>query len=301
MKVVLDLDKLRAEGKITTAEYDKLSSYAKADTGSLAFNLLIGFGVVAVTCSVIALVPTPLTAILLGFFISMLGFGLSKSAEKWALLASICSILGVLVLSGGILWLLNGEFSAWLLVTALLGLAGVLCDSGLLVVLSVFSLSATVGASTLYRHAMYGIMVDQPTVTILLFTLLGIITFLISKHVSLRLQRLAILASRTAMFLVNMAFWVGSLFGDKLSHDYLIPDTLFAVIWALLLVSVSIWAAIANKRWVLNTCAIFGAIHFYTQWFERLGATPTTVLFAGLLALCFAVVIRKINTQLFPT
>jgi iron complex transport system permease protein len=30
-----------------------------------------------------------------------------------------------------------------------------------------------------------------------------------------------------------------------------------------------------NRRWLVNLVALFAGIHFYTQWFERLGATPS--------------------------
>jgi len=46
---------------------------------------------------------------------------------------------------------------------------------------------------------------------------------------------------------------------------------------------------------VLNLAAVFGAIHFYTQWFEKLGATPFTVLVAGVTTLALAVGIWKYN------
>lgn len=80
--------------------------------------------------------------------------------------------------------------------------------------------------------------------------------------------------------------------------DLIVPDWLFAVLWAAALISTAVWAAKQNRRWVLNTMAAFGAIHFYTQWFERLGATPATVLIAGLLALGLAIGIWNFNRQL---
>ena len=55
MKVVLDIDKLLAEGRITDAEYTRLKEFAAEDTGSLAFNILIGFGVVATAGGALAL------------------------------------------------------------------------------------------------------------------------------------------------------------------------------------------------------------------------------------------------------
>ena len=42
-------------------------------------------------------------------------------------------------------------------------------------------------------------------------------------------------------------------------------------------------------------CDHVRAIHFYTQWFEHLGATPGTVLVAGLLAMGIALGLRYFN------
>ena len=77
-----------------------------------------------------------------------------------------------------------------------------------------------------------------------------------------------------------------------------IPDWLFAVLWAVALIATAVWTVKRNRRWALNTVAIFGTIRFYTQWFERLDATPTTVLLAGFLALGFAVGIWWVDRQL---
>jgi hypothetical protein len=53
----------------------------------------------------------------------------------------------------------------------------------------------------------------------------------------------------------------------------------------------------ANRRWVVNVAAVFGGIHFYTQWFERLGATALSVLLAGLLMLAFGFGLWMLNQR----
>lgn len=47
MKIVLDIDKLLAGGQITADEHERLKGFSHKETGSLAFNILIGFGVIA--------------------------------------------------------------------------------------------------------------------------------------------------------------------------------------------------------------------------------------------------------------
>jgi hypothetical protein len=53
-----------------------------------------------------------------------------------------------------------------------------------------------------------------------------------------------------------------------------------------------------NRRWVLNTVAVFAGIHFYTQWFENLETTPGTVPVAGLIALGFAFGLKSLKAVL---
>jgi hypothetical protein len=115
--------------------------------------------------------------------------------------------------------------------------------------------------------------------------------------------------------MVNFGFWIGSLWGDNLVlirsllggdpsklTDYsagsqIIPPLVFVIGWAVALLGVGIWGVRANRRWVVNIAAVFGAIHFYTQWFERLGADPLSVLLGGLLVLAFALGLWTFNKR----
>src|SRR5579864_3606203 len=84
LKITLDLSKLLEEGKLTPEEVERLKVLAARDTGSLAINILVGFGVVAVSAGAVALVPSPLTALVLGLgvFVVGLGFTLHRD-ERW--------------------------------------------------------------------------------------------------------------------------------------------------------------------------------------------------------------------------
>jgi hypothetical protein len=139
-------------------------------------------------------------------------------------------------------------------------------------------------------------MIKEPTLTIIIFSLLAIGAYQLSKKLSSDYERIAIASARTSVFLVNFGFWVGSLWGERSdTGEVIISSSIFAVLWAAALLATAIWSWKNNRRWVLNTVATFGGIHFYTQWFENLGATPATVLTAGLLALAFAAGLRSVN------
>ena len=70
---------------------------------------------------------------------------------------------------------------------------------------------------------------------------------------------------------------------------------IFAIAWAAVLLMTGMWAARENRRWVVNLVAVFGAIHFYTQYFERLGASPGTIVLAGLAAIGLALALVRYN------
>jgi hypothetical protein len=301
MKVTLDLTKLREDGKITQAEYDKLMALGHSATGSLAFNISIGFGVIAVAAGLMFLVPNALTGVILGF--TILGIGLWMYLAKvtqWEVLGRISVLVGALLLGGGVIFLADASIGGFLLIAAGFAAAGVLARSGLLVALAVLALSSAIGARTGYMHATYFLGIEEPAITIALFAILAIGAYLLSKRLTADYERLALIAARTAVFLVNFGFWIGSLWGDEIEKSgIIISDTMFGIAWAVVLLATGIWAAWRNRQWVVNVMAVFGAIHFYTQWFERLGAAPLTVLLGGLLALGFAVALWYFNKQIW--
>jgi hypothetical protein len=300
MKVTIDLDKLLEEGKINQVEYDKFAQFSARGTAALAFNILVGFGVIAVSGAILALLPNPTTAIALGLVICATGIALVYARhEQWMVLANICVVVGALLFGGGIIKAGEGSVGSFLLVAAAFAGAGVLARSWLLTVLAVLALSSCLGARTGYLHATYFLGIQEPTLTVLLFTIFSIGTYQLSKRLAADYQGIAIAASRTGVFLVNFGFWIGSLWGDrKQGGEIVIADWVFAGLWAIALIAAGVWAWKRNRRWLVNVVAVFGGIHFYTQWFERLGASAETVLIAGLLALGFAIGLRALNTRL---
>lgn len=304
MKVTLDLDKLRREKRITQEEYTKLLGFAAAETGSLALNIVLGFGVIATAGGALALLQSAGASIALGAVLGFAGISINERHPRtWGVLGATLLLVGALLTGGGIIYSTHGSPGGFLVVTALAAVAGVAARSGLLVSVATLCLSAAVGATTSYGHASYTLVIEQPGLTVLLFTLVSWGLYRVSLQLEPELQRLAVIASRTSLFLVNFGFWVGSLWGDSLggrrrwevgSGDT-IPDWAFALAWAVALIATGTWAARENRRWVVNLVAVFGAIHFYTQYFERLGASPGSIIAAGLAAIAIAMTLVRYN------
>ncbi len=319
MKVTLDLSKLLEQGKLTPAEADRLRALAADDTGALAINILVGFGIVAVSVGAVALVPTPLTALIIGLVVFAAGLAFTLlGKERWTLLEQICLVVGALMFCGAVLAIGKGALAAMLIVTAALAGAAIVARSSLLMVAAVLALGACLGARSGYWHATYMLAIYEPLITIVLFGLLALGTYYLSKSLPADYERLALMAARTSVFMVNFGFWIGSLWGDDLllirslrggnpgipsnlhmfqSNLQTIPPVAFVVGWAVVLVGTGIWAVQENRRWVVNIVAVFAAIHFYTQWFERLGLDPMSVLVGGLLMLAFAIGLWMFNKR----
>ena len=83
--------------------------------------------------------------------------------------------------------------------------------------LAVLALAACLGARTGYMHAMYSLTIQEPTLTIMLFSALALGAYLISKRLKADYERLAITAARISVLLINFGFWIGSLWGDRLT------------------------------------------------------------------------------------
>jgi hypothetical protein len=310
MKITLDISKLVEEGKLTPAEAERLQTLASHETGSLGINILIGFGVVAIATGAVALVPTPLTAVLLGAIVFAAGMAIVLNRVKqWSVLGQVCLVIGALMFCGGVIAYGEGSLASLLIVTVVLGLAAIAARSSLLTALAVLAASGCLGARTGYMHAMYSLAIFEPTLTIVLFSALALAAYMVSPRLPADYERIALMAARTAVVLVNFGFWIGSLWGDPLMllrgmdgkdpsllfDSIVIPDWVFSIGWAAALIAAGVWAARANRRWLVNTAAAFGAIHFYTQWFDRLGATPASVLLGGVVMLGIALALWMFN------
>jgi hypothetical protein len=306
MKITLDITRLVEEGRLTAAEAERLKALAAHDTGSLGINILVGFGVIAVAGGLGALFQDIAAGFVLGAAIFALGAFLAQARmQQWWLLAQICTVLGALIFCGTLLVYSDGALWGMASAAVLLAASGILAQSGLLIAASVLALGACLGARSGYWHATYALAIYEPLLTILAFSALAYATYRASHRLPAAYERLALMASRTAVLMVNFGFWIGSLWGDRLllmrglaradRPDVIVQDWVFSIGWAAALIAAGAWGVIANRRWVVNVAAVFGAIHFYTQWFERIGATPVSVLLAGVVTLAIALTLWRFN------
>ena len=307
MKIVLNIKELLEEGKINQTEYDKLLSLSKNETGSLALNLLIGFGIIMVCVGVITLTQSASTALIMGLLTFLIGLFIQfKGTKEWSVLSSCCSISGVLIFIGGMnIWLIEAILSesvflplamnVEILTTFILIASSVFLTSNTLAALSILSIAQITGAGTDYFMASYIIWVSSPVVTIVLFSALAFFLYYLSRSTLSRYENILITGSRTSVLVANFGFWVGSLFGGG---DLEVSSELISVAWALALIGFAVWGWRENRRWVVIVSSIFGAIHFYTQWFTILEMEPASVVIGGVIAIGIGIGIKRLDSTM---
>lgn len=264
MKVTLNIGKLFQEQKITREEHDRILSFARQESSKHAWGMVSLMGLIAVALGAIGLFPS--------FF-----------SEIGALFYSIYLMLG---------W----QAFCVLIFVLILG-TGVFTRSGFLVGISCFVVLSFLVGTTLYTHVEYIVVIKEPAVTVFVFSLLAIASLLLSKKLSAEYERLALIFSRTCLILVNMGFWVGSLWGSA-SPLGKIPDWGFSIAWAVCLLITLVWGAKAGRLFVVNVAISFGTIHLYTQWFAYFGADPFSLFASGLIAAGLAIAVPRYNRYL---
>ncbi len=74
----------------------------------------------------------------------------------------------------------------------------------------------------------YALRVQHPLLNVLLFAALALALLLVSRALPRSLCRLAIAAARTSLFIANLGFWIGSLWGDEVS-GHAVPAEWFCI------------------------------------------------------------------------
>ena len=307
MKIVLNIKELLEEGKINQAEYDKLLSLSKNQTGSLALNLLIGLGIIMVCLGVITLTQSASTGLIMGLLTFLVGVFIKfRGTKEWSVLSSCCSISGVLIFLGGMnMWLFEAYESgtdflllanySQILTTFILIASSVFLMSNILAALSILSIAQLTGAGTSYFSASYTLWVSSPVVTIVIFSALAFLLYYLSRSILSMYENILITGSRTSLLVTNFGFWVGSLWGGG---ELEVSPELISIAWALALIGFAVWGWRSNRRWVVTVSSIFGAIHFYTQWFTILDMEPASVVVGGVIAIGIGIGIKRLDSTM---
>ncbi|MCE5231593.1 hypothetical protein LLG95_18600 [bacterium] len=283
MKVTLDLKELVESGKITPEEAERLKALSKQGTSKLAYRIVIVLGVLGVALGgILLLVP---------FFENLL-----KIPEFRALIEKVAAIIDP------VLRFVLGTVYGKAIVSALLLAAAFRAKSGFLAGLSAVVLFMALGSSTWYAHASYWMEVSRPLLTIAVFAAVGALANKWSARLTADRERLLIIYARASLLFVNLAFWVGSLWGDDwlktLSGGQFGGEIFFSIVWAIALAWMIAFGVRYNRRAMVNMAAVFAGIHFYTQWFEHLHASGGSLFVAGLIALAFAKGLAMYNQAL---
>lgn len=207
---------------------------------------------------------------------------------------------------------------------------GVWIDFRLVTFLAVVPLMAALGARSFYGMGSYGLLITEPSLTLVLVGAVGVGAFLVSRMAELRWARHGAVLAMACFLGVNLCFWVGSIWGDVVGGDLwgprweaflrpdggvdwkgweaardafrartpVVPALVFSLGWAVLLLGIGVWAALGLRREALNMVAAFGGIHFYTQYFTHLDTTPAAIALAGLMAIGAAWGLWKVNRLL---
>jgi iron complex transport system permease protein len=142
------------------------------------------------------------------------------------------------------------------LILILFVFTGIIAKSGLIIALSVFTITPLITFSPFHGYMSYFLLTEQPGTTIFVYAILSAGVYFFSKKLESQYERLAIIFSRASLVLMNFGFWVGSLWGDTV-FDFHINEKTFAVFWAIALIGTGVWATRNNKKFVVNSIVIF--------------------------------------------
>ena len=302
-KVTLDLDALVRSGDLSA---ESARSLARLGTPSRLVGRLVQvlyiLGALGLAAGVLALKPDPATGLVLA--LAALAFAVwakQSSADGIDLLGTAMAIAGTFGICGWI-GLQFGEQAPGILINGLATLiiiaAALYFNSLFLIAFVPLGLAAMIGSGTFYWHAAYGIFVQEPMLTVVLFALLSSVLLLLEPRLNGIRAKQAVIAARMSFIAMNMGFWVGSLWGDWPGEHFMrgsgddntpweqveawrqtafhIPDLAFALVWAL--VCAALIAALRKNRFVMNAAITFLAINAYTQYFERFGDSPVALI-----------------------
>ncbi|GHH00042.1 hypothetical protein [Pseudodonghicola xiamenensis] len=279
-----------------------------------------------------------LRAAVAGGAVALAGYALWRwGATRLRLLAGWLCVLGLVVHLGGLLLASDSGVPQWLLyhyAGGMLILCGVALDIRVVSALAILPLGAALSARSFAESSAGAMAIHESALTIVQMASLVGLCLWAMRHCGGRVGRHAGGLGSLAFVWMNVAFWVGSVWGDVVgatlwgpqwpdfaAQSYsLAPDSprqsfrdaqavfeagalhlsagLFAAVWALVLSAAGLWSAMGARRMVFNTVLTFATLHLYSQYFMRIDTTPGTVVIAGLIAIAIAYVAWQLNGRL---
>lgn len=307
-RITLDLDRLLAAGLLQAEEAERLRRLAQPPVvNRILANVLLIFGAFMVVAGILVLSP-PLD-VGLGLAVAALGIGgylVFQAREEWGLLGQTLVLMGVVGLSGWAGLRFEELGSNWPGLVApfiaMITVAGAIAfRNHVLAALAPIAVANLVGAGTAYWHASYALYVSEPTVTLLLFGALAALLFRLRPRLPDNLAGGALIAARVSFVMMNLGFWVGSLWGDHLGALWLaptvetwttayrtweagaffVPEIAFSLAWPVVLALTLYIGLRTHHRFIANASVVFLAIHAYTQFFEALRYNAEALVIGG--------------------
>lgn len=262
-------------------------------------------------------------AIFLGIIVAGAGYAaLLKFGSQHRFIFSSITVFGFATHIAGIVKLYAEPDLNWLTLSyigVLLIVSGTALNNRFVSALSVIAFASAL-AATGYWEATYGLAIYEPTLTIIQFGIIATICLVLSQRLDERYARHSRIIGLLSFIWINMAMWIGSLWGDIVGmylwgpvvdltsyadteqilafkeKTLVISDIVFAVLWFFLIFAVGFWSAITGRRKVFNAAATFGAIHLYTQWFERFSMSALSLILLGVVSILIAWGVYQLNT-----
>ncbi|WP_342068941.1 hypothetical protein [Yoonia algicola] len=203
---------------------------------------------------------------------------------------------------------------------------GVTLDLRVITALAIVPFGQMLDTGTTYFTAAYVFYSPETTLSILQMALLiGACLWAIGRGGAAMVRQAGVLMIM-AFIVANLCFLVGSIFGDVVGErlwgpqysEYAsdwsafdaardafrlqaisISEHVYAIVWAVLLGALIIWAALSNRRGMFNAAMTFAGIHAYTQMFESFYDEPLAYVIGGLAAIPLAFGLWRLNNAWF--
>ncbi|WP_370808702.1 hypothetical protein [Falsiruegeria litorea] len=206
-----------------------------------------------------------------------------------------------------------------------IGLVGWMIDVRVVTALAIVPFAQVLETGTAYFHAAYVFYSPEPTLTIVQMAFLITACIWGARHLHERDCRHLRILAVLGFVVANLCALVASLWGDVVGEtiwgpgrysDYpdwdsyhaargafrenalVIPDGAYAILWAVALVAIIVWASRHNQRALFNAGLTFAAIHGYTQMFESFVDEPLAYLIGGLAAIPLSWGVWRLNQRM---